>query len=229
MRGAPANPPAGADSVSELKARIEAERAGKPFLLYRDGSDKQQLFSFEPGMTQASVGRRRSADLALEWDDQVSRLHAQFEQVEEDWTVVDDGLSRNGTFVNGERLSGRRRLADGDTVRFGTTAMTFRSPQVEVQAGTAVASDIPTAVDLSTTQRRVLVSLCRPYKDGSAFASPATNQQIADELFLSVDAVKTHLRVLFAKFGIEDLPQNQKRIRLAERAFYSGVISERDL
>jgi hypothetical protein len=35
--------------------------------------------------------------------------------------------------------------------------------------------------------------------------------------------------VLFAKFGIEDLPQNQKRIRLVERAFYSGVISERDL
>ncbi len=107
--------------------------------------------------------------------------------------------------------------------------MTFRSPQAEVHAGTAVASQIPTAVDLSTTQRRVLVALCRPYKDGTAFASPATNQQIAEELFLSVDAVKTHLRVLFAKFGIEQLPQNQKRIRLVERAFYSGLIAERDL
>jgi pSer/pThr/pTyr-binding forkhead associated (FHA) protein len=229
MARVPENPPAGVQSVSELKARIEAERTGRPFLLYRDGSDQQQLFSFEPGLTQASVGRRRSSDLVLDWDDQVSRLHAQFERVEEDWTVVDDGLSRNGTFVNGERLNGRRRLADGDSVRFGATTMTFRSPRVEDQAGTAVASQIPTAVDLSTTQRRVLVELCRPYKDGTAFATPATNQQIADELFLSVDAVKTHLRVLFAKFGIEQLPQNQKRIRLVERAFYSGVISERDL
>jgi hypothetical protein len=44
-----------------------------------------------------------------------------------------------------------------------------------------------------------------------------------------VDAVKTHLRVLFAKFGIEQLPQNQKRIRLVERAFYAGLITERDL
>ena len=34
---------------------------------------------------------------------------------------MDDGLSRNGTFVNGERLSGRRRLTDGDTLRFGGT------------------------------------------------------------------------------------------------------------
>ena len=216
-------------SVSDLKARIDAERMGQPFLLYKDGRGQQQLFALESGLTQASVGRRESSDLALGWDDQVSRIHAKFERVEQDWTVIDDGLSRNGTFVNGERLTGRRRLTDGDTVRFGSTTVTFRSPEIDQQSGTAVASQSPTAVDLSTTQRRVLVGLCRPYKDGGSFASPATNQQIADELFLSVDAVKTHLRVLFAKFGIEQLPQNQKRIRLVERAFYSGVISERDL
>jgi pSer/pThr/pTyr-binding forkhead associated (FHA) protein len=223
MRDMAANP------VAELKARTEAERSGVPFLLYRDGEDRQRLFSFERDVVQASVGRRETADLVLDWDEQVSRLHAQFERVEQDWTVVDDGLSRNGTFVNGERLSGRRRLSDGDNLRFGATTMIFRSPQVDEQAGTAVASQIPTAVDLSTTQRRVLVALCRPYKDGTAFASPATNQQVAEELFLSVDAVKTHLRVLFAKFGIEQLPQNQKRIRLVERAFYAGLITERDL
>ena len=158
--------------VTELKARTEAERSGVPFVLYRDGEDHQRLFSFERDVVQASVGRRETADLVLDWDDQVSRLHAQFERVEQDWTVVDDGLSRNGTFVNGERLSGRRRLSDGDSLRFGGTTMIFRSPQVDEQAGTAVASQIPTAVDLSTTQRRVLVALCRPYKDGTAFASP---------------------------------------------------------
>jgi len=52
---------------------------------------------------------------------------------------------------------------------------------------------------------------------------PATNQQIADELFLSLDAVKTHLRMLFHKFGIEDLPQNQKRARLVEMALQFGL------
>jgi pSer/pThr/pTyr-binding forkhead associated (FHA) protein len=215
--------------VPELKARIDAERTGQPFLLYKDSHDKQQIFRLEPGLSSASVGRRQASDLVLDWDDQVSRLHAQFERVEEDWTVVDDGLSRNGTFVNDERLSGRRRLSDGDTVRFGTTTVTFRSPRPDDQSGTAIGAETPIALDLSTTQRRVLLALSRPYKDGTAFASPATNQQIAEELFLSVDAVKTHLRVLFAKFGVEHLPQNQKRIRLVERAFYGGVISERDL
>jgi pSer/pThr/pTyr-binding forkhead associated (FHA) protein len=229
MGGVSANPPAGADSFPELKARIEAERAGQPFLLYRDGDDKQQLLSFEPGVAHASVGRQHSSDLLLHWDEQVSRLHAKFERAGEDWTVVDDGLSSNGTFVNGERLSGRRRLNDGDSLRFGATTVTFRSPRVDEQAGAAVGGDIPSAVDLSTTQRRVLVALCSLYKDGNALAGPAIDQQIAEELFLSVNAVKTHLSVLFAKFGVEELPQDQMRIRLVERAIYGGVISERDL
>jgi FHA domain len=228
MRRVAANPPAGIRSVTELKARIDAERAGQPFLLYRGADERQQLFFLAPGLTHVSVGRRQSADVALDWDEQVSRLHARFERIDDDWTVVDDGLSTNGTFVNGERLSGRRRLIDGDTLRFGATTMTFRTAWADEQA-TAVAGDLQNALDLSPGQRRVLIALCRPYKHGSSFASPATNQHIAEELVLSIDAVKTHLRALFAKFGIEHLPQNQKRIRLVERAFYHGVISERDL
>jgi hypothetical protein len=225
----PANAPRVGPSVTELKARIEAERGGQPFLLFKGGDERQRIFFFAPEVSEVSVGRRGSADVVLDWDEEVSRLHARFERVGEDWTVVDDGLSRNGTFVNGERLQGRRRLVDGDTVRFGATTATFRAAHADDQAQTAAAREMPTELDLSTTQRRVLVALCAPYKHGSAFASPATNQQIADELFLSVDAVKAHLRVLFAKFGIEDLPHNQKRMRLVEKAFYAGVISERDL
>jgi hypothetical protein len=44
-----------------------------------------------------------------------------------------------------------------------------------------------------------------------------------------VDAVKTHLRALFGKFGIEDLPQNQKRVRLVELALKNGIVTPRDL
>ena len=48
-------------------------------------------------------------------------------------------------------------------------------------------------------------------------------------MLLGVDAVKAHLRALFAKFEVPDLPHNQKRAQLAERAFESGLISLRDL
>jgi pSer/pThr/pTyr-binding forkhead associated (FHA) protein len=228
MGGVSANPPADAQSVSDMKARVEAERAGRPFLLYRDAEDRQQLFFFEPGSAYTTVGRRPPSALLLDWDDEVSRLHARFERVEENWEVVDDGQSRNGTFVNEQRLRGRCRLRDGDTLRFGTTTITFNSPERE-QARTGGAAESSAAVSLSTTQRRVLAALCRPYQGSSRFASPATDQQIAEELFLSLAAVKTHLSVLYAKLGVEELPQNETRVRLVERAFSAGLISERDL
>jgi pSer/pThr/pTyr-binding forkhead associated (FHA) protein len=232
MGRVPAQTPADAQLVSDLQARVEAERAGRPFLIFRDRDDRQQLFVFAPGTTQAEVGRQPSSDLALDWDDQVSRVHARFERAHDGWLLVDDGLSRNGTFINEQRLNGRQRLNDGDTLRFGATTVTFRSPEAPAQTP-APGSDAPPAppgdVVLSSTQRRVLVALCRPYKGRSRFPSPAADQQIADDLVLSVGAVRTHLRVLCAKLGVAALPGEATRVRLVERAFSAGLISERDL
>jgi DNA-binding NarL/FixJ family response regulator len=84
------------------------------------------------------------------------------------------------------------------------------------------------SADLTPAQRRVLVALCRPYKDG-AYSAPATNQQIADELVISVDSVKGTLRALFAAFGVDDLPQNAKRAALANAALRAGAVARRDL
>jgi hypothetical protein len=41
--------------------------------------------------------------------------------------------------------------------------------------------------------------------------------------------VKTHLRALFVKFGIEQLPQNRKRMALVERGVRTGLVTERDV
>ena len=112
---------------AEVKARLDAERRGGPFLLYRDGDGAQVILALTGAVT---VGRRAERDVALGWDTEVSRLHAQVEPVGSDWIVVDDGLSRNGTYVNGERVNGRRRLKDGDRIVFGETPVTFRSPAV---------------------------------------------------------------------------------------------------
>jgi len=193
----------------------------------RDGEGVQQIVT--PSGAQATLGRSDAADVSLPWDSEVSHVHAELLRVGDAWTVTDDGLSRNGTFVNGDRVTGRRRLRDGDVLRLGGTEILFRSPGEKDLAQTSVAIDVPPAASLSEAQRRVLVALCRPYKEGGGYATPATNQQIAGELFLSVDAVKGHLRVLFAKFDLEDLPQNVKRARLVEAALTSGAVTPRDL
>jgi len=41
--------------------------------------------------------------------------------------------------------------------------------------------------------------------------------------------VKSQLRTLFSRFGIEHLPQNQKRSRLVAEALQSGLVSMREL
>jgi hypothetical protein len=216
-----------AASPTELQERLSAERAGGPFLVLRDGDGRQRLRHLQG--ERLSVGRGEGNDVPLPWDSEVSRLHAELECIAGEWTIVDDGLSRNGTYVNGIRISGRARLRDGDTVRIGRTALGFRSPDAEETEERTVIAGAPVALaDLPPTQRAVLVALARPYKHGD-FATPATNQDIASELHLSVDAVKAHLRSLFQRFGIEHLPQNQKRSRLVAEAFQRGMLTQRDL
>ena len=216
------------ETTDESRAVFHAEVDGLPFLVFRDGVGTQRIFRLPPDDGELTIGRNDAADVCLSWDDEASGLHAQLERVAGEYVLVDDGLSRNGSYVNGERVNGRRRLRDGDVLRFGRTLVLFRQPRA-TRGATRVSPEGLTAAPLSPQQQKVLTALCRPFKDGRAFAVPATNQQIAEELFLTVDTVKLHLRALFDKFGIGDLPQNKKRVALVRRALDSGLVSERNL
>jgi pSer/pThr/pTyr-binding forkhead associated (FHA) protein/DNA-binding CsgD family transcriptional regulator len=214
-------------SPSELAALLAAERRGVDFVAHRDGNGDLRLRALE-GAERLTIGRLAENDLVLDWDSEVSRVHSRLERLGGGWTVVDDGLSRNGTFVNGERVHGRRLLGDGDVLRFGHTTALFRSP-VATAEETAAASDGPEPATLTPAERRVLVALCRPFAMPEAAAAPATNREIALELTLSLDGVKKHMRALFEKLAIEPLPQNRKRAELARRALSSGLVTMRDL
>jgi len=213
-------------SAAELKEQLEAERRGEPFLVYRDGDGTQRIVSLPPTARGLTIGRDPSTDVCLSWDDEVSRVHAELERVGPDWTVADHGLSRNGTFVNGERIASRLRLRAGDVIDFGSTQVAFRSPSAPLDATSDARSRPRPAI--TEAQRRVLVALCRPYRGRAAHAAPASNRQIAEELFLSVEGVKTQIRALFERFEVEDLPQNRKRARLVELAFSTGTMTDRD-
>jgi hypothetical protein len=220
-------PPSAGQTAADLKSLIAAERAGEQFLHARACDGSQQIFALPDGSWRATVGRHGECDIPLAWDPKVSGVHALLERVGAQWTFVDDGLSRNGSYVDGARVTGRHTLKDGDRVCVGDTVLIYHDPAVRDAASTARESSQLQSVPLSAAQRKILIALCRPVSD-SAFATPATNRQIADEVFLSVDAVKAHLRLLFERFGLGELPQNEKRARLAATVLATGALSPRD-
>jgi pSer/pThr/pTyr-binding forkhead associated (FHA) protein len=224
--------PTSNQSAAELKRQIELEREGEPFVIYREPGGEQHLVSLA-GRERLVIGRDTDTDVTIEGDDAVSRLHAELVRVGGSWVVADDGLSTNGTFVDGERLLSRRRLSDRDLIAVGGTGLLYRDPKQASIAGRKTRAAGPEEAvmpAIGEVQRRVLVALCRPLADGSAIASvPASNQAIAAELHMSVGAVKANLRVLFEKFGVDDLVQNQKRAALAERALRIGAVRPSEL
>ena len=211
----------------ELSQMIAAERTGKPFLAFRDADGILRLVELRGD--RVCIGRDADNDLALPWDVEVSRVHALLDRLAGTWTVLDDDLSRNGTFVNGLRVRGRRRLNDRDLVRLGVTEILYRNPAVEAWDTPRVSSPAAVAV-ITPSQQRVLIALCRPLLDAvEPGATPPSNPELAESLGVSIEAVRSHLKTLFKLFEVPDLPQNRKRADLARRALASGVVVPRDV
>ena len=72
------------------------------------------------------AGRDAGLDIPLGADGYASGRHARFGRGQ-DGDVVEDLHSTNGTYVNGERLAGVRRLAAGDVVTIGQTQLSYRA------------------------------------------------------------------------------------------------------
>jgi pSer/pThr/pTyr-binding forkhead associated (FHA) protein len=196
--------------------------------MYRHVDGIRRIVVLDGEHDRLTIGRSLGNDLQITWDPSVSRTHAQLERIGSAWTLTDEGLSRNGSYVNETRVTGRRRLRDGDAIRVGATVIIYRGATGQTDP-TLVEPSRPLPPALTPIQRRVLVALARPCRNPTSLNTPASNQQIARELSYSVDAVKAHLRVLFHKFGLDALPQNQKRLKLVEQAFQTGTITRLDL
>jgi pSer/pThr/pTyr-binding forkhead associated (FHA) protein len=208
-----------------LKALLAAQRGGTPFVEYRDGDETLQIVELSPERERLSIGRLPGCELPLTWDSEVSRAHALLEHAGGAWTIEDRGSS-NGTAVNTARINGPHVLHDGDVVRVGRTQMIFHAPAATDLGVTTPALD-RVAPNPTESQRRVLVELCRPALERGG--GTASNREIAEALFVSVETVKTHMRALFDAFDVGDVPQYHKRTELVRRALETGIVSVHDL
>ena len=88
------------------------------------GPEGERTVSLVAGNTW-SIGRTGQSDVAL-FDNMVSRNHAIVQRVESgEYYLIDMG-SRNGSFVNGSRVTVPQALKDGDSIAIGKHGLTFR-------------------------------------------------------------------------------------------------------
>jgi pSer/pThr/pTyr-binding forkhead associated (FHA) protein len=213
----------GSRTPEELEERRAAVERGLPFLMFRDGDGQQRIYALEPAEA-VTVGRRQEADVSLAWDPEASRLHAELSFRAGEWTICDDGWSQNGTWVNGLRLAGRRRLADGDLVKIGRTIIGFHQPDATGPGPTMVQGELSAAPRFSEQQQRILRALCRPlFSDGDGF-NPASDLEVSDETRIAVDVVSQELDFLARLFGLEDMPRAEQRAEVALLAVRSGLV-----
>ncbi|MDX2154052.1 MAG: FHA domain-containing protein [Bryobacteraceae bacterium] len=79
-----------------------------------------------------TVGRAAGNDLSYPGDAKLSRNHLLFEHRADGW-VVRDLDTKNGTQVNGQRLSGGHVLASGDVIHAGYLTLTFAEAHEAVE------------------------------------------------------------------------------------------------
>lgn len=117
----------GVVAVAATRPRVRpASEAGRlvPMRLVLEIFERGQNRRFE-GRPPFEVGRSADAELALR-DPEVSRQHACFTS-RNGVVYVDDVQSRNGTFLNGRRVTEAIEVREGDAVDVGTTRIMVRT------------------------------------------------------------------------------------------------------
>jgi pSer/pThr/pTyr-binding forkhead associated (FHA) protein len=147
-----------------------------------------------------TVGRSSANDVCVSWDAEVSREHAILEYRGDGWDLVDEGRSRNGTFVDGERVSGRYTLQDAQVIRVGNTVLLYRS--------TGAATRLPARGSVVTAAARVR-SAAEVGPDERALLTALNRGEVGES---------AELAALRRRFDVQSLPPGERDVVLLQRA-----------
>jgi len=105
-----------------------------------------------------SLGRAATAELSFPEDNGLSRQHLAIERDGDGWAVIDLG-SKNGTNVNGAKLSERRRLNSGDRITAGHLILVYDGSASQLQSPVVVFDQRAGAADDFSPTATVITKL----------------------------------------------------------------------
>ena len=162
---------------------------------------------------EITVGRHPESDVQFdpETDLQVSARHAILRTEENHW-IVEDRNSSNGTFVNGHRITGPRRLSDTDQLRFGVDGPSIEFRLVADQTANTIKPIAATRMPRPTqsghgkTAHRVKVEVAKQTK---TLRRALTAAVVA---IMAVAAVAAYLTVTQNRARARDVAQLRSQI-----------------
>lgn len=119
-----------------------------------------------------SIGRSREADIPL-LDDKVSRVHCGI-RLSEGKFYLKDLKSRNGTYVNGQRVEDTIEIKAGDRIQIGSTVFVMEAAsnqEAAAQALGSVGNDMDEGKGYSTILKEIVEDIA-PTAEAPA-AAPA--------------------------------------------------------
>ncbi|KRF20869.1 hypothetical protein ASG90_00085 [Nocardioides sp. Soil797] len=156
----------------------------------------------------ARIGRSTGCEVRLPPDPTISRVHAVITAGEQGLRIS-DADSRNGTFVNGERIAGSVSFTVTDRVRIGPFMLAIEGDDQAETVEAAGSDDARLRIETGLSSREIEVL--------ALVAAGCTDQQVAQRLVLSVKTVRSHLDRIRDKTGCRRRPE------LTRFAFEHGV------
>jgi len=178
-----------------------------------------------------TIGRSSRNDICIS-DPFASRLHAEIRRENELVMLVDNG-SANGTFVNGQRVTGSLRLNVGDIVRIGETEIEYTSGEQDMLSGATVyltglaGQSLPADTITSPIPARSTTDLISSIRSGSM--SGESRSSSAARAAMKPEAPSRDLLSIVSQVGIALLPRTslEDTLKMTIDLVFQAIPAER--
>jgi serine phosphatase RsbU (regulator of sigma subunit) len=178
-----------------------------------------------------TIGRSSRNDICIS-DPFASRLHAEIRR-ENDLVMLVDNGSANGTYVNGQRVTGSLRLNVGDIVRIGETEIEYTSGEQDMLSGATVylsglaGQSLPADTITSPIPARSTTDLISSIRSGSMSGDSRTSS--AARAALKPEAPSRDLLSIVSQVGIALLPRTslEATLKMTIDLVFQAIPAER--
>ena len=192
--------------------KLKSDSMSGFFCVITHGGVVQRIDEVESGTSL--IGRCDDSVLLLV-DPFVSREHARLSWSGQVASILDLG-SRNGTFVNGQRILGEEVLSDGTKITIGPYELMicfsiFKAIWQSFNLDDSTRSDEAGAIDAAEKRPQLLALTPGQRRVYDGFMESLSEKEVAARLKISIHTVHTHAKAIYKALAVSSRPELVRR------------------